>query len=190
MHTAQDYFAAIQKLLPQGAIWELIEGEDLANITNALADFFARIDARIDDLPHEFDSRETIDLITDFETDYGLPRCGFVSESLSARRDMIRQRFLTEGRCDHDYYIALAALLGFEISIQPTATFEIGDPVGGFFGDGEPHTLEITIHESGFDFLLAGEFAGELLVEGELPSIECILRKEVHGYIALEFVYE
>ena len=74
MRSAADYLQMILMLQPPGKAGEH-QRADLVKrkFWQSIADYFGRIDARLDDLILETDPRTTSELLSDWERNYGLP---------------------------------------------------------------------------------------------------------------------
>lgn len=117
--TTEDYLVELQGLLPVGPAWPRDPDSELTLRLAADAEEFARVDARIDDLVNESDPRSASEMLADWERVVGLPDgCTGPLSGLAARRAAVIGRLTAEGGQSQPYYIALAATLGFEITIS------------------------------------------------------------------------
>lgn len=113
--SADDYYAQLQALLPQGPIWARDEDGVLNKQLRAWAEELARIDARIEVLINEADPRTTNELLPDWERVAGLPdACLTVAQSYQQRIDALVSKLTTLGGQSLEYFIALAEALGYE----------------------------------------------------------------------------
>lgn len=116
--TAENYKHQFQALLPYGPAWPRDDDADLTRFLAALAEEFARIDARTDALLNEADPRTTLELLLDWERVVGLPDgCVGPLDGTSARRAAVVGKLNGLGGQSPAYYIALAASIGFGITI-------------------------------------------------------------------------
>lgn len=135
--TATDYLAQLQALLPQGFAWPRQADAALTKLLLAWADELARVDGRAADLVEEADPRTTVELLADWERVAGLPDpCVVaygVSQTAAQRRDALVAKLTTIGGQSTAYYIALAARLGYTITITEYRTFtvrsKVNDPI-------------------------------------------------------------
>ncbi|MEW6612715.1 MAG: putative phage tail protein [Pseudomonadota bacterium] len=112
--SAADYTAQLQALLPQGAAWPRDADATLTKLLRALAEELARVDARAEDLLDEADPRTAYELLADWERVAGLPDpCTPAGASLEARRLSLVQRLTMLGGASRQYFIDLAAALGY-----------------------------------------------------------------------------
>ena len=121
-----DYFAMIVELLPKGPAWTHEEGGILWAIVDTWAEELARVHARIDALIEESDPRTTYELITDWERVCGLPDCPLAGQSLAERRAAIVNKLTTVGGQSRAYFIAVAASLGYTVTIDEFYPFIAG----------------------------------------------------------------
>src|SRR4030042_558420 len=112
------YLRLLKSLLPKGRAWtqdgvliELLTGEAVE---------LARIDARVDDLLIERDTRTTTELIAEHEADFSLPdEClKSITMTLTERRTRLTTKLRELGSLHKQYYINLAATLGYTITID------------------------------------------------------------------------
>lgn len=112
--TTAEYLAQLQALLPPGAAWRRDADSALTEFLNALAEELARIDQRVDVLLNESDPRTTYELLTDWERVAGLPDpCTPAEASIEERRLSLVQRLTMLGGASRQYFIDLAASLGY-----------------------------------------------------------------------------
>lgn len=128
--TDAEYLAQLQALLPPGAAWSREPSADLTRLLAALADELGRIDGRADALLAELDPRTTAELLRDWERVAGLPDpCTGADPTTAARRAALHTRLTTLGGQSAAYYQALAADLGFAITITEFRPHTVADDV-------------------------------------------------------------
>ena len=111
---AEDYRRLLAALLPQGLIWPRDAESNLGRLLHSLAEELARIDARGGDLINEADPRTAFELLSQWEKVCGLPdECSALSETLAARRGAVLAKLTALGGQTPDYFIELAATLGY-----------------------------------------------------------------------------
>lgn len=115
---SSNYKQMVELLLPPGAAWNPEQGSTLGNFILSLADEMARFDARALDLLTETDTRTTSELIDEWERVLGLPEiCISGEQSLAERRVAATAKLIAQGGQSRQYYIDVAAALGFAITI-------------------------------------------------------------------------
>ena len=178
MKSAEDYLAQLQALLPPGdALTRELEA-DLSLLLLALADEFARVDARAQALIVEIDPRSTTELIAEWEQVTGLPDCAPIGPTLGARRVDVVHRLTVIASMTPQFLIAELAHLGFTIAITEFEAFEVGfsqvgeeliTEAGWWFIDIE--TDELAIFEAELGAFTVGEPLGAIVND----TIECHL---------------
>lgn len=128
--TAEDYLAQLQALLPQGPAWPRDAGATLTKLLQAMADELARIDGRAAQLIEEADPRTTAELLADWERVAGLPdSCVTAAQSTAQRRAALHAKLTTLGGQSTAYFIALAASLGYTVTITEFEQHTVVDDV-------------------------------------------------------------
>lgn len=128
--TAADYLAQEQALLPQGAAWPRESDATLTKLLNAFADELARIDGRALTLIEEADPRTTNELLGDWERVAGLPdTCVAGTLGTAQRIAALVTKLTTVGGQSREYYIALAAKLGYTITITEFVPFTVASRI-------------------------------------------------------------
>jgi uncharacterized protein YmfQ (DUF2313 family) len=137
--TAADYLVQLQALLPQGFAWPRQADAALTKLLLAWADEMARIDDRAADLVEEADPRTTADLLADRERVAGLPDACVEAlagtQTTAQRRAALVAKLTTIGGQSAAYYIALAASLGYTITITEYKTFTVRSKVNDPLND-------------------------------------------------------
>jgi uncharacterized protein YmfQ (DUF2313 family) len=132
---ADDYAAALAALLPTGAAWPRDSDGDLMGFVAGLAGIWGgEIAGRADDLlVRETDPRSTLEMLTDWERAFGLPDpCVAEPLTIGDRQKALVAKMTTQGGQSRAYFIALAASIGYAITIREFAPFmcgisEVGD---------------------------------------------------------------
>ncbi len=116
--TAENYLQQLQGLLPRGKAWVRDAGAKLTLLLTGVAQEFARIDVRNNDLINEADPRTTTELIADWERNAGLPDiCVTVDQTIAQRRTALVSKLTMLGGQSRQYFIDLADSMGY-----PSAT--------------------------------------------------------------------
>lgn len=137
--TAADYLAQLQALLPQGFAWPRQADAALTQLLLAWAGELARVDGRAADLVEEADPRTTAELLADWERVAGLPdpcvAALGINQTTAQRRAALVAKLTTIGGQSAAYYIALAARLGYTITITEYKTFTVRSKVNDPLND-------------------------------------------------------
>lgn len=135
--TFADYLSVRQALLPTGGAWPREPEATLTRVLSAEAEEDARLHNRALDLVEESDPRTTVQMIADWERVCGLPdACSAAfATTLDERRAAVVARLTSRGGQSRAFYIALAASLGYEATIEEffpfTCESECEDPIYG-----------------------------------------------------------
>lgn len=134
----EDYAQALLDLLPPGLPFPREPGTVLHRLLLGLAGASELIDGRVADLlEREADPRATIEMLEDWERNAGLPDpCVAEPLSIEDRRRALVERLTAEGRQDRQYFIDLAARLGYSIEIREHLPYMAGVSQAGGWTDG------------------------------------------------------
>jgi uncharacterized protein YmfQ (DUF2313 family) len=132
MRTAEEYLKLLRSLLPKGWAWNDNVNSTLTEFLYAEAEEFARVDQRSEDLLVERNTLYTNELLTDHENDLGLPdECSPEDETIQERRDAVHSKFIQLGQQNPQYYIDIAAAMGWTITITEFSPFISGVSASG-----------------------------------------------------------
>ncbi len=189
---ADAYLSQLQALLPTGMAWPREPDAVLTQLLGALAEEFARVDGRGQTLRDEADPNATLELLPDWERVTGLPDpCVGEEQTLQARRNALLGRLAGLGGQSRQYFIDLAAALGYTVGITEFRPFQVGDAVGdAVFGDGWRFVWRVDAPTSTVtDFRVDQSSAGEALREWGNDRLECVLSRERPAQTKLLFGY-
>ena len=130
--TDVDYLHQLQALLPPGPAWPKDESP-LTRLLDGLAQELARVDGRALQLLEEADPRTTAELFADWERVAGLPDACAVAfggeQTLAQRRAALVGKLTTLGGQSAAYYVGLAAVLGYAITVEDFTEHTVEDSV-------------------------------------------------------------
>jgi uncharacterized protein YmfQ (DUF2313 family) len=133
--TESDYLRQMQALLPPGPAWPKDDDALLTRMLGALAAELARVDGRVRQLVDEDDPHMAAELLLDWERVAGLPdTCVALSgqtQSIAQRRAALVARLTMLGGQSKAYFIALAASLGYTVTITEFRPFRAGQSRSG-----------------------------------------------------------
>jgi uncharacterized protein YmfQ (DUF2313 family) len=125
--SGEDYADAMQALLPLGQAWP--RGEDsvlmrlVTGLTRIWGDFEIRASALLE---QESDPRITVELLPDWERNWGLPDpCYAAPLTIAERQQALVQRMTIEGAQSREFFIGIAADIGYTITITEYRPFRI-----------------------------------------------------------------
>ncbi|QZN97363.1 YmfQ family protein [Symbiopectobacterium purcellii] len=190
-----DYSGALQNLLPQGRAWPRESTTVQAAVIRALARSFARSD---DDaqrlLVGAFPSAATI-LLTEWENTLGLPDDCAIGEigGISDRQLAVVSKLISTGGLSRQYYIQVAAALGYTITISQFRPAMSGMTVCGdaLNGDEWPFTWRINSPLTTMKYAVAGgAYCTDPLASWGNKQLECAITKIAPSHLRLIFNYE
>lgn len=129
--TAADYLNQLQALLPQGPAWPREPDALLTRMLSGFSEELARVDARLSVLVDEADPRDTYELLADWERVAGLPdNClAGATQSTAERRSALVARLTTIGGQTPAYFVALAASLGYTVTVSEYRPYRVNSAV-------------------------------------------------------------
>lgn len=126
------YHQQLVALLPIGDCWNSDPDSNLGKLLRAMAEEFGRIDGRADVVIGEAFPSTASELLADWESQAGLPdACQSLATTVSARRANLARKITTEGGQSRDYYIAVAAAIGYTVTISDLMPYEAGHQFNG-----------------------------------------------------------
>lgn len=193
--SSDSYRKQLQGLLPRGLAWPRDMMAGLTSILQAIADELARVDRRGDDLMREANPRTTVEMLPDWERAFGLPDpCITTSDEMTQaeRRNILMARITGIGGQSREYFIGVAADLGYVISIDEFRPFRAGisvagDPLtnGDWVFTWRVNAPPVTI----IPFLAGAGAAGEPLRTWGNEQLECTLSRLKPAHTILQFAY-
>ena len=123
VYSASDYAQAMANLLPRGAAWSRDPASTMMSLLTALAPTYERSGAAAANLIPDVSPASTTDFVVEWEETLGLPdACTPANPTLEQRKAAILAKFIAAGGQSIPYYIAVAAALGFAITITELST--------------------------------------------------------------------
>lgn len=192
--SGSDYRDQMQALLPHGAAWPRHRGAVLTVVLGALAQEFARIDARARQLIAEAIPTTTSEMLADWERVAGLPdNCsGLLAEGQQARRDDLVSKLISQGGQSREYFRDMAAAMGFPVRIEEYRPFRAGMSAAGnaLTNDAWRFTWKVaapitTVRE----FRAGSSAAGERLASWGNEGLECRIRQNKPAHTRVIFTY-
>lgn len=188
---AHAYARQLQQLLPRGAVWWLESSTTLSKFLLGLSDELARVDGRGVTLIDEWDPRTTFELLGDWERVYGLPDpCVGTDPSIVQRRASLVAKVIGIGGQTPAYFIAVAAALGFSITITEFSPHTVDDDVEApIVGDDWAYAWLVTAPLNTVGELTVEETVDDPLSWWTNLVLECVLQalKPAHTQIVFQF---
>jgi uncharacterized protein YmfQ (DUF2313 family) len=120
----EDFHQAMLRLLPRGPAWRADPASNLSATLLGLAPTYTRSSAAAAQVLVDANPDTTENLLAEWEASLGLPDpCTAANPSLQQRQAAVRAKFGARGSLSVPFFIALAAELGFTITITEFAPF-------------------------------------------------------------------
>jgi uncharacterized protein YmfQ (DUF2313 family) len=196
--TRDDYKAQLKALMPPGEAFPRDAGSNMDELLSALAEEWARIDGRGEQLIVDALPLTSTELLSDWERVAALPdKCaGTLESTMQGRRNALVSKLASTGGQSKAYFIAVAKALGYEITISEFRPFRAGwSRAGDPLTNGDwVYTWRVNANETTIiDFRAGRSAAGEALRTWGNDTLECKINqlKPAHtivlfGYGALE----
>lgn len=115
-------------LFPRGRAWPQDEGSVFQRVARAVAMVWGSVDSRLADLvEREADPRTATELLPEWEVAFGLPdACLSAPTTIKERQRALVEKMTAEGGQSRAFFIAVAARLGYSVSIREFAPFMCG----------------------------------------------------------------
>lgn len=187
--TAEQYRAQLQALLPPGAVWSREPDATLTKLLAAIAEEMARLDLRAEQLVDEADPRITNELLADWERVAGLPDpCVVAEQTTQERRDALIAQLTNIGGQSRQYFIALAAALGFTVTITEFHQFQVDESAVGdaLNGDDWVFTWRVNAPTTTIrEFAVNESAVGDPLRSWGNEILECVMNrlKPAHTHV-------
>lgn len=193
-YKAVNYREQLKALLPSGEAFPQHRGSNLDKVIDAMSVEFSRVDGRADQLSVDAIPNTTAEMLTDWERVAGLPdNCsGLLPETVQARRNDLVSKLTSRGGQSRDYFIAMAAALGYTITIEEFRPFRAGESLAGdrLTNDDWVYTWRIRGPEITVNYFRAGlSSAGEPLAYWGNQALECRMAKTKPAHTILIFAY-
>ena len=126
--TGNDYAQAFLSLLPQGQAWPRYQDSTLVLTCTGLSLYWGFVDGRAADLLEtESDPRKTVELLPDWERNWGLPDpCFPAATSISERQHLLVMIMTLLGGQSRAFFQQISHWTGYTISVKEWAPFMVG----------------------------------------------------------------
>lgn len=202
----EEYAQALTALLPQGRAWPRNADSVIMKVVRGLAEIFGYVDRRAADLLEiEADPYRTIEMLDDWERNYGLPEpCVAEPLTLADRHSMLVRKITMLGAQSRAFFIGVAAWLGYTITITEYAPFMCGvseagdtrDEAGEYRWQIGPLEMRfywtINVANAALSWFRSGESEAGIdphLRIGLATDLECLLRRFKPAHTDIVFDY-
>jgi len=187
------YRDSLLGLFPPGAAWAREAGSKLYKWADGFAYECARIHSRALEFFDQVHPETTTELLSEWEAVLGLPdACTQSSQTIAQRRAAVVAKLSVPGGNSPQFYIDMAAALGFTVTITDFEPFQVGrSVVGDALTNGEwqyafqinaPTTTEIP-------FRVGTGTVGEALAVWGNDELECRITAAKPAHAVVLFVY-
>ncbi|EJX3083404.1 DUF2313 domain-containing protein [Salmonella enterica] len=194
LYSQNDYATALGALLPTGRAWPRASQTVQSAVLRALGNSLQRSDNEVVNLiTGAFPATATV-MLSEWESSLGLPDDCAIGESggVSDRQRAVVAKLISTGGLNRDYYIRVAAALGYTITITQFRPAMSGMSVCGdaLNGDEWPFTWRINAPETTIKYVLAGAaYCGDPLALWGNKQLECAISKIAPSHLNLIFSY-
>ncbi|ECY3258964.1 DUF2313 domain-containing protein [Salmonella enterica subsp. enterica serovar Alachua] len=193
-YSSNNYATAMQALLPTGRIWPRHPDSTQSKVIAALAKTYQRSDASAVALLAGAFPATALTMLYEWEETMGLPDNCSISEvqTIQQRRNAVVARLVGEGNLSKNYYIEVAAALGYDITITEFRQARCGFSVCGEALNGEdwPYTWKINAGETTYVQAQCGQtFCSEPLSTWGNKILECTMNAIAPPFTILLFSY-
>lgn len=188
---AQRYSNLLTALLPRGLAWVDAANNKLGDLLLALADELARVDARESDLLDEADPRTTYEMLSDWEAAFGLPDpCVTVSLTLEQRLDSLYAKVTNEGGQSRQFFIDLAASLGYDITITEFDPFTVESTVDELlYNDDWQFAWQVNAPDETVNYFTVNSDVDTALANWGNQRLECGISRLKPAHTTIIFAY-
>lgn len=194
LYSQNDYATALGALLPTGRAWPRANQTVQAAVLRALGSSLQRSDNDVTNLIiGAFPSTATV-MLSEWESTLGLPDDCSIGEidGISDRQRAVVSKLISTGGLNRDYYIRVAAALGYTITITQFRQAMAGMSACGdaLNGDEWPFTWRINAPETTINYAIAGgSYCGDPLASWGNKQLECTINRLAPSHLIIIFSY-
>lgn len=189
------YIRMLKRLLPPGKAFNRATDGEFHKLCAAVADEMSRLDDRVStNLTREIDPANTFELLTDWERVVGLPdTCSAdVASSIAQRRLDIIRKLSDRGGQSKQFFIDLAAVFGYAVTIRDKLPFRSGYSRSGDQCFSEAWTHHWIVSASDFTtqvFRSGQSVSGDRLRTWRNDTLECVMNQKKPAQTKVHFFY-
>lgn len=191
MSLISKYTAQLKALLPRGAAWVRDMGTHIHLTLEAFAVEFATVETRSLQLLSEIDPRTTTELLPEWERAFGLPEtCAASPDTLSGRQRALHEKVTRQGGQSRQYYIDVAARLGFVVTISEPRPWTVLDQVNeGIWSEDITFTWIVNAPEETITDFTVLSGVNEPLRDWGNELLECVISRLKPAHTTVLFSY-
>jgi uncharacterized protein YmfQ (DUF2313 family) len=140
----------------------------------------------------EADPFYTIEMLSEWETDYGLPDpCTPLAATMDQRRAALLAKIAAIGGQSIAYFTAVAAALGYAITISEPQPFRFGSRFGGaLLGPGWQFVWRVSVPTITIRFFTLGSSGfGEPFAVASATDLQCRLNALKPAHTVIQFIF-
>lgn len=191
--SADDFLSAFQKLMPRGPVWQTDPNSVQAMLERGLVTTWSRLNQSDADLLRDAFPATAVELLPEWESALGLPDpCAGAAPTIEQRQRQVVARLTDRGGLSAARYIALAADLGYTVTITTFSMSRAGEMRAGdlLAGPEANFTWRVNAPFETINYARAGSMrAGDLLGTFGNTVLECELTARAPAYTKVNFAY-
>jgi uncharacterized protein YmfQ (DUF2313 family) len=190
--TPDQYREQLRALLPPGKALDDGGQGTLTQLLDGLAQELARVDARGDALIEESLPDSTLELLADWERNAGLPDdCTPAGQTIPQRRSALVARLTGNSGPSKPYLIALAASLGYTVTIVNRRARRFRAAMGDYYGGADwQFVWEVHAPLNSVVYRRFGDSVyGEAYASWQNAVLECVLTQHAPAHTQVNFFY-
>jgi uncharacterized protein YmfQ (DUF2313 family) len=191
--SSSDFLAGFQRLMPTGPVWPRDADAVQTQVFAALVQLYtANAESAAGLLVDAFPATTDF-LLPEWEETLGLPDpCAGEAPTLALRQAQVLARFTADGGQTVDYFIRIAATLGYDITITQFAPFRVGVSTVGspLYGDAWAFAWQVNVPQFTIDYFAVGKgTVGEPLATWGNTVLQCELQRLSPAHTTVIFNY-
>ncbi|WP_428492171.1 YmfQ family protein [Rhodopila sp.] len=192
IYTAADFLAGFQALLPTGPVWPRDADAVQTQVALALTGLYPGNAGRAANLLTDAFPVAPVELLPEWESTLGLPDpCAGPAPTLQVRQQQVNARFIAGGGQSVNYFVSVAAALGYQITITQFTPSRFGQPFGQPFA-GEDWAFAWQVNAPTFSithFTFGRDTFGEPFSSFGNTVLQCELQRLAPAHTTLLFSY-
>jgi len=193
VYAIADFVAALQNLLPQGRAWNRESGSVQGQLESGLVSPVWRVNVQDAALLVDAFPQTAQYLLEEWEAALGLPDpCAGPATTIAERRAQVVAKLTDGGGQSKARFIAFAAMLGYEITIDEFAPFRCGaSGCGDGLGDEDWWFVwQVNAPGESVHYFEAGQgSAGDPLSSSTNAVLECAVENRAPAHTVVTFAY-
>jgi len=190
--TPVQYREQLRALLPLGKALDDGGEGTLTQLLDGLAQELARVDARGNALLEESLPSSTLELLPDWERNAALPdACTPAGQTVPQRQAALMARLTGNSGPSKPYLIALAASLGYTVTIVNRYARRYRAAMGGYYGGTDwQFVWEVHAPLNSVVYRHFGDSVyGEAYASWQNAVLECVLKQHAPAHTQVNFIY-